>query len=256
MRVFAISDLHVDYSENRAWLMQLSSQDFSGDLLICAGDISHSMEDLGRTFADLRRRFGTVCYVPGNHELWVNGSSGLTSLQKFGKIEELAAAEGISMAPVHSQAFSVVPLYGWYDFSFGEPSPDLLGRWADFQFCVWPEGLTQAEITQSFLSRNECFLDLNEKDCSQKLVISFSHFVPRSDLLPEGSAGANFLRPVLGSQSIETQIRKLGSFMHIYGHYHVNNRRELDGVTYINNALGYPRETAISAKRLLCIFET
>ncbi|HKT51034.1 MAG TPA: metallophosphoesterase [Candidatus Angelobacter sp.] len=256
MRVFAISDLHVDFSENRAWLAQLSSLDFTGDLLICAGDISHSMTDLARTFAGLRSRFASVCFVPGNHELWVKESSGFTSLQKFEKIEQLATDEGISTEPVHLKDVSVVPLHGWYDFSFGEPSPDLLGKWADFQICVWPEGLTQAEITQFFLSRNERFLERNQMDCNHKRVISFSHFVPRTDLLPANSAGANFLRPVLGCHSIESQIRKLGSFMHIYGHYHVNNRRELDGVTYINNALGYPRETAISAKRLLCIFET
>lgn len=256
MRVFAISDLHVDFSENRAWLAQLSSLDFTSDLLICAGDISHSMADLGRTFADLRRRFASVCFVPGNHELWIREASGVTSLQKFEKIEQLAIDEGISTEPVHLPEISVVPLLGWYDFSFGEPSPDLLGRWTDFQLCVWPEGLTQAEIAQYFVSRNERFLDRNQMDCNHKRVISFSHFVPRADLLPESSAGANFLRPVLGCLSIEGQIRKLGPFMHIYGHYHVNNRRELDGVTYINNALGYPRETAISAKRLLCISET
>ena len=257
MRVFAISDLHVDYSENRAWLAQLSAQEFTGDLLICAGDISHSMADIVKTFSDLRRRFGTVCYLPGNHELWVQGSSSVTSLQKFEEIEQVAAKEGVSMTPVHLQSFSVVPLYAWYDFSFGEPSPDLLGRWADFQLCVWPEGFTQAQITQFFLSRNEGCFDGRKKDGNQKPVISFSHFVPRSDLLAEHSAGARFLRPVLGSQLIERQIRRLSSFMHVYGHYHVNNHRELDGVTYINNALGYPRETAISAKRrLLCIFET
>lgn len=256
MRVFAISDLHVDFSENRAWLAQLSSLDFTRDLLICAGDVSHSMDDLGRTFQDLRRRFDTVCFVPGNHDLWVREASGFTSLQKFEKIEQLATDEGISTKPVHLPELSVVPLHGWYDFSFGEPSPDLLGRWTDFQFCVWPEGLTQPEIAQYFLSRNESFLDRNQMDGNPKRVISFSHFVPRPDLLPANSAGANFLRPVLGCRSIESQIRRLGSFMHIYGHYHVNNRRELEGVTYINNALGYPRETAISAKRLLCIFET
>lgn len=256
MRVFAISDLHVDYRENQAWLKQLSAHDFVNDLLICAGDISHSMDDLGRTFADLRSRFAGVCFVPGNHDLWVKDPSGFTSLQKFDQVQQLATEEGISTEPVHLPKISVVPLHGWYDFSFGEPSPDLLGRWADFQLCVWPEGLTQTEVTQQFLSRNERFLDFNQKERNQKPVISFSHFVPRTDLLPENSAGANFLRPVLGCHGIESQIRRLGSFTHIYGHYHVNNRRELGGVTYINNALGYPRETSISAKRLLCIFET
>ncbi|HEX5435097.1 MAG TPA: metallophosphoesterase, partial [Candidatus Angelobacter sp.] len=251
--MFAISDLHVDFSENRAWVAQLSSLDFTGDLLICAGDISHSMPDLGRTFAELRSRFAAVCFVPGNHELWVKQSSSLTSLQKFEKIEQLTANEGVSTEAVHLPDVSVVPLHGWYDFSFGEPSPDLLGRWADFQLCRWPEGLTQTEITQCLLSRNERYLVRNPMDCTHRVIISFSHFVPRTDLLPANSAGANFLRPVLGCHSIESQIRKLGSSIHVYGHYHVNNRRELNGVTYINNAFGYPRETAFSAKRLLCI---
>jgi hypothetical protein len=30
---------------------------------------------------------------------------------------------------------------------------------------------------------------------------------------------------------------------------------KIDGVTYINNAFGYPNETAITAKRLMCIHQ-
>jgi hypothetical protein len=43
--------------------------------------------------------------------------------------------------------------------------------------------------------------------------------------------------------------------MHVYGHSHINRRVEIDGVSYINNAFGYPSETAITSKRLLCIHE-
>lgn len=43
--------------------------------------------------------------------------------------------------------------------------------------------------------------------------------------------------------------------MHVYGHSHINRRARIDGVTYINNAFGYPGEGGISAKQLLCIDE-
>jgi predicted phosphodiesterase len=250
MRVFAISDLHVDYAENKSWVAGLSSQDYQRDVLICAGDISHRIAEVAETFQRLRKRFRAVAYVPGNHELWVNGNGNADSLEKFGQVQRLATEEGIQTGPLHLPEVSVSPLHAWYDHSFGQPSADLLERWADYQFCSWPEGFDQAKITEYFLSQNQPFLRV-----SGKPVISFSHFVPRSDLLPE-SRGAQFLRPVLGSGAIDAQIRQIGSFLHIYGHYHVNGRREREGVTYINNALGYPCEAAIAAKRLLCVFET
>ena len=40
MRVFAISDLHVDYKENRRWVQRLSNCDFTDDVVIVAGDIT------------------------------------------------------------------------------------------------------------------------------------------------------------------------------------------------------------------------
>jgi predicted phosphodiesterase len=52
---------------------------------------------------------------------------------------------------------------------------------------------------------------------------------------------------------LEQQIRLLRSDIHVYGHSHVNRRIEIGGITYINNAFGYPSETRIAAKRLLCI---
>jgi Icc-related predicted phosphoesterase len=64
------------------------------------------------------------------------------------------------------------------------------------------------------------------------------------------------LYPVLGSASLDRRLRELGSIMHVYGHSHVNRSMKIDGVTYVNNAFGYPQETHIAAKRLLCIYET
>ena len=41
MRVFALSDIHVDYLENLNWILQLSADEYQQDILVLAGDVSH-----------------------------------------------------------------------------------------------------------------------------------------------------------------------------------------------------------------------
>ncbi len=53
MRVFAISDLHLDYPVNKQWLQALSTTEYQLDVLIVAGDVA---ED----FALLRWATGKV----------------------------------------------------------------------------------------------------------------------------------------------------------------------------------------------------
>lgn len=251
MRVFALSDVHADYDANLRWLADLSTQDFQDDVLILAGDVSDSLEILETTFRELAKRFGTVTYVPGNHDLWVRGESAGNSLDKFEAVQALAAECGIETTPVHLGALSIVPLLSWYDFSFGEPSRELTARWADFRACRWPESFDASAVTSWFLERNEDALDTENET-----VISFSHFLPRIDVMPSHiPPERRMLYPVLGSTRIEDQIRVLQPDIHVYGHSHVNRRVTLDGIDYVNNALGYPQETRIAARELVCIHE-
>ena len=43
MRVFALSDIHIDYHENEQWLSRLSSMDYQEDILILAGDVTDNL---------------------------------------------------------------------------------------------------------------------------------------------------------------------------------------------------------------------
>jgi predicted phosphodiesterase len=45
MRVFALSDLHIDYEVNAGWVKSLSSVDYLDDVLILAGDISDKLQE-------------------------------------------------------------------------------------------------------------------------------------------------------------------------------------------------------------------
>jgi predicted phosphodiesterase len=249
MRVFALSDLHVDYEMNARWVAGVSLFDHREDVLILAGDVTDSLGLLARTLRDLAKRFARVVYVPGNHELWVLRDPGVAdSLAKFRLVMEVAAENGAIVRPLRTADVVIVPLLSWYDYSFGQPDPELLDVWTDFRACRWPEGLTIGDIAAHFATLSEANIDAGDAT-----VISCSHFMPRLDLLPGFVTQRRFLGPVLGTKRLQESIRRLRPTIHVYGHSHFNRMVKLDDVTYVNNALGYPGEGAITRRRLLCI---
>ena len=68
MRLWAISDLHVRYPQNRQAVQQMGF--YSNDWLIVAGNVGETVDHLDWTLGELRRRFAKVFWVPGNHDLW------------------------------------------------------------------------------------------------------------------------------------------------------------------------------------------
>lgn len=252
MRVFALSDIHIDYSANARWIAALSIAEYQDDVLILAGDVSDTQSLLDWCLTTLAKRFKKVMFVPGNHELWVvREDSQKNSLQKFDDVCAVVESAGASMQPFHDPGVSVIPLLGWYDYSFGEPSQELRSMWMDYRSCRWPNGLTDRDIAAHFATFNN-----DQSTAKGDKVITYSHFLPRIDLMPEFIPKAQrVLYPVLGSAQIEGQLRRLNPDIHVYGHSHVNRQVEIDGVSYINNAFGYPRETWTTSKQLLCIHE-
>ncbi len=260
MKVFAISDIHIDYSQNLRWLMSLSQVDYRDDILILAGDISDKPELQEQCFKQVSNCFKQVLYVPGNHDLWVTKKQETNSVDRFYHLQQLANASGVSTSPFHSDGLTIVPLFAWYDFSFGAASEYLQERWMDFFACQWggefgdlePCSEREQAITEFFLSLNEPHLSLDNE-----MIISFSHFLPRIDLMPDFIPPIHQkLYPILGSHLLDKQIRQLGSSLHVYGHSHFNRHVDIDGVTYINNAFGNPGEERITNKLLQCVYET
>lgn len=83
-------------------------------------------------------------------------------------------------------------------------------------------------------------------------VISFSHFVPRTELCPEKRFLLDpKLSAVIGSDPLEQQIRRLQPHLHLFGHTHIPIDLTLDGITYIQWPLGYYRSGDLPS---LCIY--
>jgi predicted phosphodiesterase len=253
VRIFATSDIHVDYEVNARWLEDLSTSEYREDVLILAGDVSDSLERLGWALSILTARFRRVMYVPGNHDLWViRDGKNRTSLEKFERLREVVGQSGASMQPETLERVTIVPLHGWYDYSFGLPSDELLESWMDFHACRWPAHFEMRDVAAYFQALNRV-----PPSVRAGMLISFSHFLPRIDVMPSYIPRARrMLYPVLGSARLEEQLRAMGSRIHVYGHSHVNRQIAIDDVVYINNAFGYPDETRISAKELVCIHST
>ncbi len=257
MRVFAFSDLHVDYAANLGDIRALSDTAYRDDILLLAGDVTDDLALLRETLVTLRDKFARVFYVPGNHELWDRRRQHDHALERFHAILALAREAHVECTPARLQgawgAVWIVPLFSWYrrpaegtsslympkHTESGEP------RWADDRFVRWPDALTPADY----------FLGLNEPTVRayRGPVITFSHFLPRRELMfarpgvprPSGlrdpHPGFNFSR-VAGCSLLDEQIRRIGSQLHVYGHQHRNRDVCIDGVRYVSHCMGYPRE--------------
>ena len=237
MRLFATSDLHVDFQENQRFIQGLSQVDFVDDALLVAGDVAHRLSVVREALVLLKRKFSKVFFVPGNHELWVRGEAG-DSIDKFWKLLAVCEEVGVCTQPGKAGRNWIVPLFSWYDVSFADPrEKGGLDGWSDFYHCRWPVDLGGS--SRFFSALNEPHL----QPCRDGKIISFSHFLPRPELLPD-PAYLRFrgLLRVAGSAAIERQVRALGAAVHVFGHSHIRRDLVLDQVRYVQHSLGYPRE--------------
>jgi predicted phosphodiesterase len=231
MRIYAISDLHTDIRENRAALERAGLAGHRDDALIVAGDVADNEAVLRDTLEWLAARFAEVFFVPGNHELWVRGEP-RDSMEKFRSVLRVCDQAGVRTEPARVGGAWVVPLFSWYDPDFdvrGEGVKEELEAWSDRYFCKWPAGMGRVD---------EAFLELNEPRVRayDAPVISFSHFVPRPDLVPSVDyLSFKGLALVAGSGGIEAQIRRIRSRVHVFGHTHIPEDKVIDGVRYVQN---------------------
>ncbi|MFK7805631.1 MAG: metallophosphoesterase [Anaerolineae bacterium] len=246
MTIYAISDLHTDNKENRELIESLSKTNFKKDSLIVAGDISNNLTVIERTLQLLLDRFKHVFFTPGNHEFWV-AKDDQNSLGKFDQIISLCTDLGIHWQPKIIEGAWVIPLFSWYEkrfFPAGDDRAKELDGWGDYHLCKWP-GDEENQASSTNFNPCDHFIDLNRQYIRpyNKPIISFTHFVPRLELIPpQKLLFFKSLPMVSGSTKIEEMVRTLGSKVHVFGHTHINVDRNIDGVRYLQNALRYPRE--------------
>jgi hypothetical protein len=263
VKVYTMSDLHVDYHGNMQHLLNLKHPDYADSTLIVSGDCSDKLDKLSQLLCHFKTIFAEVFFVPGNHELWVRDDKHAHSIDKFESILRLCQNLGVHTQPVKigsgEHSVWIVPMFSWYTKP-GEGDDNLFEHkdgnditeeiWSDNRFCRWDPLAPDQSVVDYFLALNTQHVE-RQYDAP---VISFSHFLPLKELsfvigflengpkhfidpLPE----FNFTR-VAGTSRLAAQIKQAGSVMHIHGHQHRNRHRDIDGITHISHCLGYPKE--------------
>lgn len=259
-RLMAVSDLHVDYARNRQWVEKLADGDTATTALLVAGDVSHELSLVEQTLGLLAERFAAVFFVPGNHDLWTT-DDGLDSLQKMDRLEALCRVTGVwtgsALVESGEASVQVIPLVSWYHEPEESSDSLFVGRrdndpwrdaWADYRRVRWPDEIERTGAADHFAAGNLKW----KRHHHQVPVVTFSHFVPRRELLrgpgvrsrpvtDEPRQAFNFSR-VAGSAAIDRQLRLLDAAVHVYGHQHRNRDQTIDGVRYRSHCLGYPSE--------------
>lgn len=254
MNLYAISDLHVGYEQNRAKLAQLPA--YQADWLIVAGDISESLVQFEATLRLLTERFAKVIWVPGNHDLWTlpNGDTQLRGAAKYLRLVKICQAHGVLTPEDPYVAWPgddfdalLVPTFTLYDYSFR------------------PKKVTKAEAMAQAQANNVVCVDeillhpapyrSREAWCAARCryteerlsalpsdmpLILINHYPLRQDLahlprIPD-------FRIWCGTKRTEGWLERFPIKLVVYGHLHIPQSRVRAGVRFEEVSFGYPRQ--------------
>lgn len=272
-----MSDLHTDSSENLKFIEEIDPVAHRKDALLVAGDVSDSVDVVRHTLRALRAKFAAVFYVAGNHDLWVvrrTSPKGVDSLEKLQQLDEMCNQEGIETRPCRyaspapgAGGIWIVPLLSWHCAAF-DTEPEIDDRWegipaatdicSDYHLCKWPAPLNHmddsvaahldkmndqriAESGQAEQGRLRALFNGHRQ--ANDIVISFSHFLPRIELLPEKRyLYVPTLAKFVGSTWLGRRVEQLRPDVHVFGHTHFGWDQELGGIRYVSPPMGMPRE--------------
>ena len=261
MQFTLISDLHVDL---HPWDWSLLDSCDPNIPMVVAGDISNDVMQASTWLAELRRRFPRVLWTAGNHDYYNLGFHRTRLLSEFEKdwpyprdVTEIDQhytrwcenqdIHYLDCNSVEMDGVLFLGATGWHDFNApGYTREQQVHGWAnsmrDAHHVQWSK--FGAEDWQSVLLtaqlHAEYIRDAVREDTVPKVVVT--HHLPHIDLCKFTTnpvwnlLNGSFVNTLL-SDCANSSVRAW-----CYGHTHFRGDREIDGVRYINNARGYPRE--------------
>ncbi|SCE95909.1 metallophosphoesterase family protein [Micromonospora mirobrigensis] len=254
--LWAISDLHVRYAENRAVVESLRPRS-PRDWLLVAGDVGDTVADVEWTLGLLARRFARVVWAPGNHELWTPPSDPVTlrGVARYQHLVALCRRLGVLTPedpyPVWRGPGGpalVAPLFLLYDYSWRPAGLDSreaalaeayrTGVVCTDEFMLHPE--PYADRAQWCAARvEETARRLDQRDPALPTVL-VNHF----PLVREPTAILRY--PIFaqwcGTDATADWHVRFDAAAMVYGHLHIPRTTWHDGVRFEEVSVGYPRE--------------
>lgn len=254
--LYAVSDLHVAYAENRRVVDTLRPRS-DQDWLIVAGDVAEKFDEVIATLRLLNDRFAKVIWAPGNHELWTHPGDPV-SLRGDHRYQALVRAcrELGVLTPEDDFAVwrgaggpvTIAPLFLLYDYSFRAP-----GTRTKEESLRYAHG-TGVVCTDEMLlhpdpypSREEwCWARVAETE-RRLQAVDPTHRTVLVSHWPLVRQPTDVLRFPEFAQWCGTELTadwhiRFRAAVALYGHLHIPRTTYYDGVRFQEVSLGYPRE--------------
>jgi 3',5'-cyclic AMP phosphodiesterase CpdA len=254
--LFAVSDLHVSYPENRRVVEGLRPET-DDDWLIVAGDVGEVFADVEWALALLRGRFSTVIWAPGNHELWTHPSDPvrLRGEQRFQALVRMCRDNGVLTPEDEYPVWrgvggpvTVAPLFLLYDYSFRAPGTSTkeeslrkayqAGVVCTDEVMLHPDPYPDRESwCWARLAETERRLAATDPALPTVLVTHWPLVRQPTDVMwyPE------FAQWCGTDRTADWHLRYRAAVA-VYGHLHIPRTTSYDGVRFEEVSLGYPRE--------------
>jgi 3',5'-cyclic AMP phosphodiesterase CpdA len=263
VKLWAVSDLHVRYPDNRAVVESLRPTS-AGDWLIVAGDVAEQVDDVVSTLALLRSRWSRVIWVPGNHELWTRGKDPV-QLRGVARYERLVAecrALGVDTPEDEFPVWTgeggpvvVAPLFLLYDYSFlpegaataeeGLAIARAAGVLATDEHVLYPDPYPdRAAWCAARVAESRRRLDALDPALPTVLV---NHW-PMTRFPTLVLRHPEFALWCGTTATADWHVRYRAQVV-VYGHLHIPRVTTEDGVRFEEVSLGYPREWRSRAER-------
>jgi 3',5'-cyclic AMP phosphodiesterase CpdA len=255
--LFAVSDLHVAFQENRDVVADVLRSSSPEDWLVVAGDVGELVSDVRWALQLLSERFAQVIWAPGNHELWTppDDPNQLRGLQRYEYLVGMCRGLGV-LTPEDPYArwsgpggpVTVAPLFVLYDYSFLAPGATTKGESLAYAY------RTGVVCSDEFLLDPQPYASLDEW-CSERVRITRARLrecgkdtrLVLVNHFPLVREPTRILRHPEFAQWCGTQHtvdwhRRFPVEAVVYGHLHIPRTMWHDGVRFEEVSLGYPRE--------------
>lgn len=262
MKFCIISDVHVDIT---AWdPARLESKSSDCNTVVVAGDISNDIWITSKWMVDLKSYFENVIWVPGNHDYYNTGFHRTRifdiqdklypypKLQKeikehYSKYSKDHGIHCLNRDSVIVDGVRFVGATGWHDFVAGEPYPkaaqilawyhesnDSMIQWTEKGADPW---IVEDEAQGDYEYIKTCVSNANEP------VVVVTHHLPHRQLSVARPELITWTK--LHGMFVNTKMESITDSkikFWCYGHTHYGSLKEINGVTYVCNPVGYPME--------------
>ncbi|WP_155370892.1 metallophosphoesterase family protein [Catellatospora vulcania] len=254
--VWAVSDLHLAYAENRAVADRLLPRT-PADWLIVAGDVAEHFAEVRTGLERLRSRFAQVIWAPGNHELWTPPGDpvGLRGQERYDALVDMCRSLDVYTpedpylrhdgpdGPV-----VIAPLFVLYDYTFRPPGcatkaeglavAHRTGIVCTDEYLLHPDPYPSREAwCAARLTHTEALLSAVDPAARTVLVNHFPLVREPTRILrhPE------FAQWCGTTATADWHLRHRAHTV-VYGHLHIPRTTHHDGVRFEEVSVGYPRE--------------